>query len=1035
MIRRLAFSFLLSVFFARAVMAICCSDGPYAGCYPAGNCCGGDPSPWWGYGLVGCDSSIGGGSHYCPPATLGSCLECYCSTWDSCAWQEISCGLCQTCSHDNINSPSWSTCVNTSDCITGGQCLNSGQYFNNDCCYGFRQTDSTKNGCCRAVDGTVCSGVCMTTPDGYMCSAGAGWVCDNTGIGDATKNGCCYNATGVCSGSHCVYNPVGYKCDVTNGWVCNNPIDGVNYDSQKPTNCVHYNGTCPGGKCKRYADCTGNLCGPSGWECYSSTNDYPCLTNCLDCNFDQNCDALIDSDNDTAIDSCDNFPNNPCSINVPRDNCGGIGCPASLLNPTYCAECTPDNDGDGVNDCSDSCLGTTQQCFVNVGVDANGCPLNCMNGNCTADPACQCFVCSDCSFPCSFIQCMGCGGQPCYWADNGFFFPASCDSCTAQDAPNECVDYDNKEMCYENSCFSDNCYWDGGLFGQGCISCSSPTAPQSCEDYADLTECKNDPCAFHNCMNVSGNCYTDFDLDGVADPFDNCVDTPNPGQQDADHDGWGDACDLCPYEAALWRASEIPEQTCNDLVDNDCDNNKDCLDSDCQRLIRCGGTWPYACADPHEWVSRDGKQVCDEEKVANCSITNQCDERWLNGNMYFCNATYWVGYDRCMSKARCSNDLYFYDGGNVVCNLTDHAGSDPSCSGSYVNPGEQCDGTAWGPILSCTNLDQFTGGALDCKYDCQFDTSACTGGVSSYCGNGIIDQGEQCDGSNFGEVKQCTQIGAFTGGNVGCNGHCLLDTSLCLGGSGSSCGDNLIRAGEQCDKTNWGSIHQCSELGNFTGGTLMCGDNCIFDTSRCTGGGGGFCGNGAIDSGEECEAANWGGVIDCTDFGSYVSGTLRCQNCRFETAECTSYYPFGTDTNAWLCEQLVPGSQGLCDTDRETGCWDPDSLSATLGKCCGDDGAADNWIDSNGYGCAEGVFYKDPDGAFFLCDHIAGGGTCQHGETLCWGYIGCCGDDPGETWAYKSNSSLNKLLVNATCYQGRWYEREQGTVTYYQLTI
>lgn len=42
----------------------------------------------------------------------------------------------------------------------------------------------------------------------------------------------------------------------------------------------------------------------------------------------------------------------------------------------------------------------------------------------------------------------------------------------------------------------------------------------------------------------------DADSDGACDETDNCLGTPNPDQADSDGDGRGDACDVCPLDAA-----------------------------------------------------------------------------------------------------------------------------------------------------------------------------------------------------------------------------------------------------------------------------------------------------------------------------------------------------------------------------------------------------------------------------------------------------------------------------------------------------
>ena len=44
-------------------------------------------------------------------------------------------------------------------------------------------------------------------------------------------------------------------------------------------------------------------------------------------------------------------------------------------------------------------------------------------------------------------------------------------------------------------------------------------------------------------LDCSGNCLNDFDVDGICDELDNCLQDPNPNQEDYDGDGEGDVCD------------------------------------------------------------------------------------------------------------------------------------------------------------------------------------------------------------------------------------------------------------------------------------------------------------------------------------------------------------------------------------------------------------------------------------------------------------------------------------------------------------
>lgn len=66
---------------------------------------------------------------------------------------------------------------------------------------------------------------------------------------------------------------------------------------------------------------------------------------------------------------------------------------------------------------------------------------------------------------------------------------------------------------------------------------------------------------------------------------------------------------------------------------------------------------------------------------------------------------------------------------------------------------------------------------------------------SSICGNGVINSGEQCDGSNLGGQSCSTQ--GFAGGNLLCSSSCSFVTSQCSLGGGGAFGNTSI--GSQTD--------------------------------------------------------------------------------------------------------------------------------------------------------------------------------------------------------------------------------------------
>jgi hypothetical protein len=156
------------------------------------------------------------------------------------------------------------------------------------------------------------------------------------------------------------------------------------------------------------------------------------------------------------------------------------------------------------------------------------------------------------------------------------------------------------------------------------------------------------------------------------------------------------------------------------------------------------------------------------------------------------------------------------------------------------------------------------------------------------------------------------------------------------GGSGTLpptlCGDDVISQGEECDGTALAG-ETCATLG-FAKGKLRC-IQCHFDTKQCT-----SCGNDAINGKEECDGGDLG-ERTCESLG-HTGGTLACtEDCAITTAGCepSFFLPGGGPPKSdclgeWLLSKASGGPNAKGKVAARQTCTDGDAG-------CDADGAAD----------------------------------------------------------------------------------------------
>lgn len=271
-----------------------------------------------------------------------------------------------------------------------------------------------------------------------------------------------------------------------------------------------------------------------------------------------------------------------------------------------------------------------------------------------------------------------------------------------------------------------------------------------------------------------------------------------------------------------------------------------------------------------------------------------------------------------------------------------------TCGDGKIQVGEECDVIIEGG--SCTDYG-FYEGNLKCTTDCKLDTSECKG----YCGDGIRNGIEICDGFDLGE-NTCLSRGYY-GGEISCTEDCLLDVSDCQ--NYGRCGNQLADGEEDCDGSDLRE-ESCESLG-YHEGTLSCNEDCTYNKESCEASG--YCGNGEIEEHwEYCDGENYGGET-CASQGHY-RGELQC----------TAYCGFDVSNCERCGDGVIQGSDGEdCDGDALGG-----ETCETMYGIVGDGLTCNHECQYNPWGCnfylqtgtteSEVLrkFYLEPDGTIVI---------------------------------------------------------------------
>ena len=148
------------------------------------------------------------------------------------------------------------------------------------------------------------------------------------------------------------------------------------------------------------------------------------------------------------------------------------------------------------------------------------------------------------------------------------------------------------------------------------------------------------------------------------------------------------------------------------------------------------------------------------------------------------------------------------------------------------------------------------------------------------CVPNVCQTGGKCD-QGTGLCEFVFKEGPCDDGNDCTSNDKCRDNFECVGElhKGCGCGDGIIQNDEDCDGDKVGEGDTCESLGLGKGELRCKKESCTYDTSGC---GPRLCGNGKLDDGEKCEGSE---TIECTKLDAGY-GMAACKDCAWDTSTC-----------------------------------------------------------------------------------------------------------------------------------------------------